>query len=143
MAMPLYPLGDLNSFVTTGRSMSKAQSVHAIVEISRGLYDIHRCGIAHLDMKPENILLHGSPSHFRCVIADFGISTVVTRESLTVDGFRAIFRHGFTARYAAPEIFTRASMATFTLRSADIYSFAIVIKFVLTRQIPWMEYRRR
>jgi serine/threonine protein kinase len=94
-------------------------------------------------MKPGNILLHGNPANFRCFIADFGISTVVSREAMTVEGFNAIYRRGFTANYAAPEILSRKHMMTSALRSADVYSFAVIIKFLLTRQVPWAETRRR
>jgi serine/threonine protein kinase len=142
MVMPFYPLGDLASYLRSNRNISKYQSLGAIIDISYGLRDIHQHGIAHLDIKPENILLNGQESGFRCLITDFGISTVVSQESMAVNAFRAIYRRGFSVMYAAPEIMSRTSLVT-ALQNADIYSFAVIIKHVLTRQIPWIDEIRR
>jgi serine/threonine protein kinase len=141
MAMPFYSLGDLSSYLSSERSIGKPQRLRAVLDIARGLRDIHHCGIAHLDMKPDNILLHGDAGSFRCHITDFGISTVVSKESMTVDAFNPVYRRGFTVAYAAPEIVSRKPMVS-TLRSSDIYSFAVIIKAVLTRRMPWMEVLR-
>ncbi|KAJ6648400.1 Mitogen-activated protein kinase 13 [Pseudolycoriella hygida] len=56
-----------------------------LYEISKGLQYLHETKIVHRDLKPENILLT-SDKHKSCVIvkiADFGISRVVTRATMT------------------------------------------------------------
>ena len=48
---------------------------------------------------------------------------------------------GFSPRYAAPEVLASARLLVFndadTDKKSDVYSFAIVLWEMLTRQIPW------
>jgi serine/threonine protein kinase len=98
---------------------------------------MHNAGIAHLDIKPENILMEMYQGEIRFVITDFGISTIVSRESMGVDSFNAIYRRGFTMSYAAPEILSRNTASTKFMTFADIFSLAVVIKVVMCRNVPW------
>ncbi|KDQ12105.1 hypothetical protein BOTBODRAFT_424452 [Botryobasidium botryosum FD-172 SS1] len=91
-------------------------------QICIGLQYIHRSGIAHLDIKPENILL---TRRGQVKIADFGHSKdALSNEGLTSFGVGS-------PGYRAPEIISRNdSHETYTVK-ADCYSTGVTILFLL------------
>lgn len=43
------------------------------VEIAHGLSYMHSKNVLHLDLKPQNILLHSTAGSLVCKIVDFGV----------------------------------------------------------------------
>ncbi|XP_052152533.1 G-type lectin S-receptor-like serine/threonine-protein kinase SD2-5 [Oryza glaberrima] len=88
-----------------------------IVDIAKGLCYLHekcRRKIAHLDIKPQNILLD---EKFNAKLADFGLSKLIDRDqSKVVTVMRG------TPGYLAPEWLT--SQIT---EKVDVYSFGVVL----------------
>jgi serine/threonine protein kinase len=75
--------------------------------------------IAHLDVKPQNILLD---ENFNAKISDFGLSKLIDR-----DKSQAITRMRGTPGYLAPEWLT--SQIT---EKADVYSFGVVVMEIIS-----------
>jgi hypothetical protein len=93
-----------------------------ITDIARGLYYLHegcRQRIAHLDIKPQNILLD---DNFNAKVADFGLSKLIDR-----DESRVVTRMRGTPGYMAPEWLT--SKIT---EKVDVYSFGVVVIEILS-----------
>ncbi|OMO76161.1 hypothetical protein CCACVL1_15866 [Corchorus capsularis] len=93
-----------------------------VLDIAKGLAYLHgdcRQRIAHLDVKPQNILLD---DNFNAKISDFGLSKLINR-----DDSQVVTRMRGTPGYIAPEW----QNARITV-SADIYSFGIVVLEVVT-----------
>ncbi|XP_012703125.1 G-type lectin S-receptor-like serine/threonine-protein kinase LECRK4 [Setaria italica] len=92
-----------------------------ILDIAKGLCYLHeecRRKIAHLDVKPQNILLD---ENFNAKLADFGLSKLIDRDqSQVVTVMRG------TPGYMAPEWLT--SQIT---EKVDIYSFGVVVMEVI------------
>ncbi|CAD6264776.1 unnamed protein product [Miscanthus lutarioriparius] len=92
-----------------------------ILDIAKGLCYLHeecRRKIAHLDIKPQNILLD---DNFNAKLADFGLSKLIDRDqSKVVTVMRG------TPGYLAPEWLT--SQIT---EKVDIYSFGVVVMEVI------------
>ena len=65
------PHGDLYARVAQGGAMPQPVARWCSVQVLSALQHVHSCGIAHLDVKPENILVDGS---FRLRLCDFGFS---------------------------------------------------------------------
>ncbi|KAF6992811.1 hypothetical protein CFC21_009770 [Triticum aestivum] len=88
-----------------------------ILDIAKGLCYLHeecRRKIAHLDIKPQNILLD---ENFNAKVADFGLSKLIDRDqSKVVTVMRG------TPGYLAPEWLT--SQIT---EKVDVYSFGVVV----------------
>ncbi|KAJ1261421.1 hypothetical protein BS78_09G028500 [Paspalum vaginatum] len=88
-----------------------------ILAIARGLSYLHeQCEekIAHLDIKPQNILLD---EKFNAKVSDFGLSKMINR-----DQSKVMTRMRGTRGYLAPEWLS----STIT-EKADIYSFGVVM----------------
>ncbi|RCV25164.1 hypothetical protein SETIT_5G144200v2 [Setaria italica] len=93
-----------------------------ITDIAKGLAYLHeecRQRIAHLDIKPQNILLD---DNFNAKLSDFGLSKMIDRDKSQV-----ITRMRGTPGYLAPEWLT--SQIT---EKADIYSFGVVVMEIIS-----------
>lgn len=61
--------------------IDKNRYVSALGQILDSLSHLHAKGVAHCDLKPENFLVEKKP-FFKVVITDFGLSKVVTNNTL-------------------------------------------------------------
>ena len=97
-------------------------------KICKSLYNLHTSFVAHLDIKPENILvdLSGSKKFHLC---DFGLSycakTNTRNETITCNTLIG------TEQYLAPEV-ARQDSKPFNPFAADIYSLGCVYYTMLT-----------
>lgn len=98
---------------------------------------LHQMGIAHLDLKPENVLLASGETDASDVrLVDFGsarfLDTEETsetpRESVSVDG-----PAGATPAYAAPEVLRSERLDD----KADIWSLGVILYLLLTGTHPF------
>jgi hypothetical protein len=93
-----------------------------IIDIARGLSYLHEeCmkRIAHLDVKPQNILLD---ENFDAKLSDFGLCKLIDRDKSQV-----ITRMRGTPGYLAPEWLTSE-----ITEKADIYSFGVVVMEIIS-----------
>jgi serine/threonine-protein kinase len=102
-----------------------AEGIDVLVAIADGLAAIHRAGISHGDVKPENILLAASG---RVVLMDLGL-------------VRAAYEHdrgivAGTPDYMAPEIFAGTQRSS-ERHLADIYAFGVLAYRVLANALPY------
>jgi len=98
-------------------SLSWATRYKIILDIAKGLAYLHeecRQKIAHLDIKPGNILLDDK---FNAKISDFGLAKLIDRDQSHV-----MTKIRGTRGYLAPEWLS----STIT-EKADIYSFGVVV----------------
>lgn len=71
------------------------------VEAGRGLHVVHRCGLIHGDVKPDNILVQTKGGATLAKIADFGLARNLHGEPALPDG--KYVSYGGTPEYASPE----------------------------------------
>jgi len=94
--------------------------------ICRGIQEMHRTGVAHLDMKPENILMKKSKPY----ISDMG-SSWVHESSLTQ---RPLNFRG-TLAYSAPE--TRIPNSNYDPFLCDVFALGVLFHTCLTGLYPF------
>jgi hypothetical protein len=117
-----YMGGDsLRNLLRAGAPLPIGFVVEIFRQLARGLYDIHRSGIVHLDIKPENILL--SRDMRVAKIGDMGIARAVSLGYVRISFM--------SPAYAAPEV--RSGLASY---ASDIYSLGCVIYEALTGVNP-------
>ncbi len=93
------------------------------IQTCEGLRYLHRKGIVHRDIKPDNLLLYSGNT---VKITDFGIAKFITQldEKSSVVGPPA---------YAAPEQLFQTSAVD---RRADIYSLGKTLFSLVTKEVP-------
>ena len=99
-----------------------------LVEVAKGMSFLHsdlpaKTRIAHLDLKPDNVLLGASPATIK--VADFGVS----RGGQRTAGSSAA--QTGTCEYMGPEFYWGTGVGT----AADVYSFGIMMWEVETRTL--------
>ncbi|KAI0320330.1 kinase-like domain-containing protein [Amylostereum chailletii] len=99
----------------------------AFIQLVDAVSHCHNKGIAHRDLKPDNILLSADKHHY--YLADFGLATKV------------ITSHGFGAGskcYKSPECIGKEHSAkTYDTQTSDVWAIGIILINVLTGQFPW------
>lgn len=108
-----------------GARMPMLERLDVLVAIADGMAAVHRAGISHGDVKPENILLSASG---RVVLMDLGL----VRAAYEPD--RGIVAG--TPDYMAPEIFSGRQLGT-ERHLADVYAFGILAYRVLAGTLPY------
>jgi serine/threonine protein kinase len=115
--------GNLEDYLRSGKRIPWSARIQMASDIARGMHYLHgRAGIIQRDLKTANLLL----DDFRRVkIADFGLSRAID------DG--AMDTYCGTPATMAPEIVLHEDYD----ERADVFSFAIIMWELLTRQQPY------
>ncbi|MEA2607671.1 MAG: eukaryotic-like serine/threonine-protein kinase, partial [Chloroflexota bacterium] len=118
--------GSLADRLGPGRPMAPDDLIPILVPIADGLADLHRRGVVHRDIKPQNILFGDD----RAKLADFGLA-----QSNDGEGVSELTTPGTTVgtlAYLAPELLAgeRATPAT------DVYALGVVTFVALTGRSP-------
>jgi serine/threonine-protein kinase len=108
-----------------GVVFSVDEAVSLLLRVARTLAAVHDAGVAHRDIKPDNIMLAGE----RVVIVDFGLVTPEYRgeEDRGLEGSPA---------YMAPELIEH-TVQRGEVFFADIYALGILAYEVLTYDTPF------
>jgi serine/threonine protein kinase len=95
-------------------------------QISTGLLFLNRFGIIHRDIKLENILIKNDSKSIVSVISDFGFSVIQTKKDNITEPYGSLL-------YSAPELIRQTGYDC----KIDIWSFGVVINFLLTKSFPF------
>ena len=119
--------GTLKSLVNTRGRLEEKQVVFYSKQILKGLEYLHGIhNIAHLDIKPDNILVHSWTQQVK--ISDFGISRrlrgVRVLHDVPVQG---------TEGYMAPEVYLGRVIG----KPADVWSFGCTVVWMATGEKPY------
>ncbi|CAJ1351606.1 unnamed protein product, partial [Effrenium voratum] len=115
------------------RKLPEAQAANVFRQVAEGLHYIHVRGIAHRDLKPDNILVvdrlwaEDPDAAIEVKLADFGHSKVV-------DDFFVRSSSVGTPLYMAPEAF---ELEDIDARSADLWSLGVLLFVMLVGSCPF------
>jgi serine/threonine protein kinase len=105
------------------------QAVSLAIQIAEGLHVVHRAGILHRDVKPQNIMVRQTEEEEAVKLMDFGIARPLdSHTQLTHVGFAV-----GTAGYMAPEITQHGQYS----QQSDLYAWGIVLYEMLTGKVPF------
>ena len=119
--------GDLFDFLFNSYDPRRYDSdylITIIYQIALGIRDIHRTGVFHRNIKPENIVLRkegGEGEDVRAMIIDF-------EKAIRYD--QHVFEYG-TKQYCPPEMDQKTPLTM----AADIYAFGVCILLILIPDI--------
>ncbi|XP_059138140.1 sperm motility kinase X-like [Peromyscus eremicus] len=124
MVMEHASRGDLVSHIEKVGCLQEEQAQHIFTQIVRAVHYCHKNGIAHRDIKLDNILLDGKGNVKLC---DFGMAIRVT------SGQRSKGLCG-TLEYCAPELFIDTE---YDAKAVDIWSMGVVLYTMVTACFPF------
>lgn len=111
--VPWYVMPAAETLRDVLKGLGWRQMLPAFIELADGLAEIHERGVAHRDVKPENVFRHAGAYCF----GDFGIAAFPERQGVTKED-----EPMGPATFLAPEMETNAGEAE--PFSADVYSLA-------------------
>ncbi|QDG52375.1 response regulator [Persicimonas caeni] len=118
----------MSKILARAGSFSVINALNIARQVAQGLYEAHQMGIAHCDIKPENIMVEKMPirGHFAHIL-DFGVAEIL--EFRTEGG-----RYYGTPLYSAPEQFQSPDLID---HRTDIYSLGAVLYHMITGKPPF------
>ena len=118
--------GDLRFHLSRGEPFTQEQASYIIMSVGTALNYMHRMGVMHRDVKPENIILrsNGTP-----VLTDFGISCMSLTNSIPFSK-----KSSGSLAYLAPEVLTTTHSHSC---QADFWSLGIVAYELLFGKRPF------
>lgn len=125
LVMQLIDGEDLKALIRRRGHLPANEAIGYARQILQGLSAIHRNGILHRDIKPQNVLVDRDGI---ARVTDFGIAHTALDSNLTTAGMAI-----GTAAYMAPE---QAQAGTLS-EATDIYAVGVVLYEMLTGQVPY------
>jgi hypothetical protein len=118
----------LRGLLDAGETFPQERALDIVRQACEGLAYIHRQGVIHRDIRPDNIIIpHQGPIklvNFDCArVSGDKMETIATRVGRRLD-----------PRYVAPEVWYDASAAS---ERSDLYALGIVLFELLTGQPPY------
>ena len=127
LIMPFLPKGSL---LTNQAKLSMTQKFIILYGIAAGMYYLYKQGMSHLNLKPENILLNDANEPI--INIDITSRPRTERENLI------FFLPTFSFPYVSPEILNfQKARRVINEEKADVYSFAMIAYFIMSRIHPW------
>ncbi|GAB3762744.1 hypothetical protein GCM10028796_15020 [Ramlibacter monticola] len=118
LAMEHLPGGNLRRLIGQGNTAPEA--LHLLRQAAEAVAQLHRRGLVHRDVKPDNLLLRATGE---LVLADFGLVTSVGAPDPRAQPGALVG----TPRYVAPEQLEGACAAP----AADVYSLGVLLHEML------------
>ena len=125
IVMDYIPGSTLDRIVTPDNPLPEATAIEYIRQIAEALKVVHRKGLLHRDVKPQNLILHSKTK--QVVLIDFGISRefsqgkTKTHTNLISEGYAPLEQYLPKAKRTA---------------ATDVYGLAATLYTLLTAQIP-------
>ncbi|PON40168.1 Calcium/calmodulin-dependent/calcium-dependent protein kinase [Parasponia andersonii] len=126
LVMELATGGELFAKVAGGRKLKESAARRYFQQLVSALRFCHQNGVAHRDVKPQNLLLDRNGS---LKVSDFGLSALPDR-----------IRNGLlhtacgTLAYTAPEVLARRG---YDGSKADAWSCGVILHVLVTGQLPF------
>lgn len=118
------PNGSVNDYIQKHGRVTGPVFNSLAIQIIQALIYLHSLGIAHLDIKPQNILIG---RYGRLKLTDFGTANIF-KEKKVNEKFQC------SKAYAPPEVFKKVSHDPF---KRDIWSLGVTLFYINTLEYPF------
>jgi len=119
-------------FKKIGNNLGEADVAKIMFQIGSALEYLHEMGVAHQDIKPENIL---TDEHGTYLLSDFGIS-IKTRNTLNRFTKQATEKSSYgSPPYAPPEKYGKNPKQN--LEAGDIFALGVMLYEICEGDLPW------
>jgi serine/threonine protein kinase len=126
IALDFAPGGDLKAYLLRkGGKLTEEDARQKFTQILRGIQYAHNRGIAHRDLKLENVLM--GPKDV-CLITDFGLSQYAARDEKTASSGGSLF-------YLAPEL-VHGDLSNG--QQVDVWCLGVMLYLLLVGELPFM-----
>jgi len=126
----------LGSWMNKAGALDPLQALPAFIQVASGLAHIHEQGIAHRDIKPNNIMLSSWHAKDNVVkIVDFGIAKKCMESSLQAVSITSDGETIGSPLYMSPE----QCLGRPVNHQTDIYSLGVVMYEALTGRPPFID----
>jgi serine kinase len=132
--MEYCPKGDLLEHLRASGGMSEATAHHHFGQVVDALKYLHGHGIAHRDLKCENILMHENNT---VKLSDFGFARCCTTADPAIGGdSKALLSQTYcgSAAYAAPEILQGIPYNPFMY---DVWALGCILYIMVCARMPF------
>ena len=130
--MPFVAGESLRTRIRSGQLLPLSRAVRVLRDVASAMAHAHEHGVAHRDLKPDNVLL----SSGYAVVTDFGVAKAVS--SARNDDDLELTSHGMTVgtpAYMAPEQATADPAAD---HRVDVYALGVMAFELFTGQRPFV-----
>ena len=124
--MPLYEGETLEQRLNRSPQLSLTEGIGIATKLARAVATLHRAGIIHRDIKPDNVILLGSGG---LRLVDLGVARVPLLEDFPAEDIPG------TASYMAPELFNGHAGDEFS----DLYALGVTVYRLFTSAYPYGE----
>jgi eukaryotic-like serine/threonine-protein kinase len=112
--------------------MSLRERLEVVLAVVEGLAEVHRLGLVHRDVKPQNVMVERTPQGgWRPCLVDFGIARPAAAAAETAPGYLLA-----TPAYAAPEQVRSGAAVD---HRADLYSVGALLYELVCGRPPFGE----
>jgi serine/threonine-protein kinase len=133
LVMELLSGADLGKVLETRGPLPPAESLEYLVQVARGLEQVHAAGIVHRDLKPPNLFVHTTAEGGRIVkLLDFGVARLLDPDATTVTDAGGPVG---TPRFMAPEQFVAGMPGLGP--TTDVWAFGLTALELLTGEGYW------
>jgi serine/threonine-protein kinase len=128
LALPWIDGEALSSVLERGR-LSRKLALDCGFQVLEALEYLHRKGIVHQDVKPDNLVLDAQGN---CTLVDFGLAQT-RKDALLERAAGGVAKIVGSVSYRAPE---QADPHGEVDAKADVYAFAVTLHRLITRKLP-------
>ncbi|XP_053684125.1 ribosomal protein S6 kinase alpha-5 [Sabethes cyaneus] len=121
---------ELLNRINQSKSFTESQARHYFRQMVQAVAFMHHKGIAHCDLKPENMLFE-APNSEHLKLIDFGFAKSIENNNCLLSSPSVT---AGTFGYSAPEVFEGRSYA---LESSDLWSLGVILYTMLCGQAPF------
>ena len=119
--------GSLTDYMKSNNyNFTERRAAELIYQLAKGIKYLHKYGINHMDLKPDNIMLTEASDKGNIKIMDFGLSKILGKKEKTTDGFG-------TLTFVSPEILIRKPYN----KEVDIWSLGVILYLMLSGDLPF------